>query len=492
MSNKRINTNLLNQLGHGRPTTRRDFLGRGLISGLGIMTAPSLLGFLAHSPAALAQATDCGVATGAVGKVPFLALDLGGGANIAGSNVLVGGPNGQMDFLPPAAYLKLGLPADMTPDKTGQVNTQLGLAFHADSAMLRGITSIAQADTLANTNGCVICARSENDTANNPLNPMYGLAKAGADGSLVTLVGSAASESGGRSRAPASMVDLSVRPTKVSKPAEASGIVNTGKLATLMNPEDAALVMKAVEQLSAAKINKITETQLIKSMLTCGYTQTTAAATQFTPASLDPTLDANITRIMTGLLTNNDMLKVASVMKLVLNGFAGAGTIELGGFDYHNSTRATGEGKDFLAGQAIGAALEYAKALQKPLMLYVFSDGAVDSNGQLDTTANGRGKGVWKGDNSLTAAAFFLVYNPLSRPQLTNPANQQIGFYKTNGTLETTATPISNNVEQLTSAIVLNYMALNNDVARFAQVLPNNGLGGAANIDKLTAFAPII
>ena len=47
-------------------------------------------------------------------------------------------------------------------------------------------------------------------------------------------------------------------------------------------------------------------------------------------------------------------------MKLVVNGFAGAGTIEFGGYDYHDGTRATGEVRDFEAGQAIGAVLEYA------------------------------------------------------------------------------------------------------------------------------------
>jgi hypothetical protein len=36
----------------------------------------------------------------------------------------------------------------------------------------------------------VIAARSENDTGNNPHNPMYGIHTAGADGSLATLIGS--------------------------------------------------------------------------------------------------------------------------------------------------------------------------------------------------------------------------------------------------------------------------------------------------------------
>lgn len=479
--------------GHGRPVTRREFLGRGLISGLGMVMAPSLLGFLARTPEAYAQAAECGVATTTAGKVPFLAFDLAGGASIAGSNVMVGGKGGQLDFLPAAGYQKLGLPADMLPSQPGQINTELGLAFHGDSALLRGILSKTTAATRANTNGAVFAAKSENDTGNNPHNPMYGIAKAGAAGDLVTLIGTRSSESGGKSRAPASMVDLSVRPTKVDRGSDAKGLVDTGKLTSLMSGADAARVMQAIEQLSAAKINKLTEQAVVKQLLNCSYSQTTDMVARFgNPALLDPTTDAQLQALFpNGQITSNaDFRKTAAVLKLVVNGFAGAGTIELAGYDYHNSTRATGEQKDFVAGQAIGAALEYAALRSRPLMIYVFSDGAVDSNGQLDNTPNGRGKGIWKSDNSSTAATVILVYNPTGRPALTNATNQQIGYFKANGSLELTATPISNNVDQLAAATVLNYMALNNEIGRFAQVLPNHGLG--ADLDKLIAFQPVV
>ena len=48
-------------------------------------------------------------------------------------------------------------------------------------------------------------------------------------------------------------------------------------------------------------------------------------------------------------------------MKLVVEGYAGAGTIEQGGYDYHDGTRATGEDRDFQAGQMMGAVLEFAQ-----------------------------------------------------------------------------------------------------------------------------------
>ena len=48
--------------------------------------------------------------------------------------------------------------------------------------------------------------------------------------------------------------------------------------------------------------------------------------------------------------SNTDFQKTAAVMKLVINGDAAAGTIELGGFDYHTGDRATGEARDFNLG----------------------------------------------------------------------------------------------------------------------------------------------
>ena len=75
--------------------------------------------------------------------VPFIAFDLSGGANIAGSNVLIGKQGGQQDFLSTAGYSKLGLPGDMTPNLPNQIDQSFGLAFHIDSAFLRGLRTLA-------------------------------------------------------------------------------------------------------------------------------------------------------------------------------------------------------------------------------------------------------------------------------------------------------------------------------------------------------------
>jgi len=82
---------------HPRPRTRREFLGQGFITGAAYVVAPSLLSMLGVNKAN-AQAS-CALTGAGAGKVPFIGIDLGGGASIAGSNVMVGGPGGQDDVL---------------------------------------------------------------------------------------------------------------------------------------------------------------------------------------------------------------------------------------------------------------------------------------------------------------------------------------------------------------------------------------------------------
>jgi hypothetical protein len=475
---------------HRRPVTRREFLAQGFISGAALIAGPSLFGLFRSQEAFAQAAAQCNLRAGA-GRIPFVCFDLAGGASIAGSNVLVGGPGGQLDLLSNAGYQRLGLPVTMLPSQPGQVNSELGLAFHADSAFLRGILSKTSATTRANVNGVVICARSENDTGNNPHNPMYGINKAGADGALVTLIGTEPSDSGGNSAAPMSMFDPAVRPTKVDRPSDVTGLVDTGRLAQLLAPQDAAAVMAAIEQISESKLGHMTEDAIVEQLIRCQYAESTQLVSAFgNPALLDPLADADITTIFNAAELNQEKFrKTASVMKLAVNGFAGAGTIEFGGYDYHDGTRATGEVRDFEAGQAMGAVLEYAARRGQQLMLYVLSDGSLDSDGTLDNSVNGRGKGNWRGDNQSTAAVFMLVYDPAGRPQLVDPARQQLGWYRSSGDVETSSSPVANNVTLLAEAVVLNYMALHDDVGRFATALPSHGLGSAIN--NLVAFAPI-
>ena len=513
----------LYHLDHSRPMSRREFIAQGFCTGAATVMGGSVMSLFANPKMAHATLSadlealkaTCGIASQGAGKIPFIVFDLAGGANIAGSNVLVGGRGGQLDFLSTAGYSRQGLPGDMVPSianpDTGLsdfVNNELGLAFHSDSAFLHGILDKVSVTNRANINGAVIPARSENDTGNNPHNPMYGINRAGADGSLLTLIGSRNSDSGGNSMAPAAMIDTAVRPTKIDRPSDVTGLVDTGDLVGLLSQQDSVAVMESIQRISDMKLNnvntQITADEVVKDMVRCGYVKSADITDRFgDPSTLDPALDPVIVG-SDGIFSeeefsgDGEFRKTASVMKLVINGFAGAGTITMGGYDYHDGSRATGEVRDRRAGRCMGACLEYAARVGMPLMMYVCSDGSVFSNGMVDDSENGRGKGVWTGDNSSTSASFFLVYNPGGAPQLIGATpemqaqHQQLGFMRSDGSVETASTPAANNVNLLVETIILNYLALHGEQGQFASMFPSHGLGNSALIDSLTAFEPIV
>ncbi len=477
--------------GHARPKTRREFLNQGLIAGVSTVFLPSIAMLLARE--AHAQSAECVIDNNGMlgaGKIPFLAFDQGGGANIAGSNVIVGGPGGQEDFLNASGYAKLGLPDAILPQNVG-VDRSFGLAMHPNSALLRGLMDKTNAATRANTNGCVIPARSENDTGNNPHNPVYGIARAGANGEFAATIGTRNSDSGGRSRAPDSMIQADLRPVKVSTRSEAIGL---GGGSDDGFPDGRVAEASAI--ISALKLGRINEAQATKALLQCGYDKTTATFNSVvTPQDLDPEADPILQSIFpAGELNDRDFRKAAAAMKIVVNGYGGAGTIEYGGRDYHQDPRPETDGKDFIVGQAIGASLEYAAQLGKPLMVYCFSDGAVSADtDRPEDDGNGTTKFRWRSDNSQTAASFILVYSPLGRPVLRNgAASQQLGYFRANGNVETASSPFANGVEALAEMVVLNYLGLHGEEGMFGMVLDNPTLGTGAAVAPYIAFEAIV
>ena len=532
---------------HPAPKTRRQFIAQSFMTGGASVLLPSIFSLMANPKVAQAQLAGdiqsavaaCQITAGS-GMIPFICFDLSGGANIAGSNVLIGGPGGQLDFLSVAGYNKLGLPGTMVPNSSTKnfVNSSFTLRYHSDSAHLRGMmTSIpAGSSALTNTTGTVIPALSQNDTSDNPHNPMYGIWQAGARGALLNLIGSESSVSGGNSMSPPNMINIAAQPTKIADSTDSQGLVNTGQLSTLLpNSADVTNVLESMKRISDAKYAQVTAyssqlagnatlpmgstvAQLNATALgaagiqACSYTKAAYLLNRYpNPSAIDPDIDPDIVG-PSGIFTtaeyqgNSDFQKTAAIMKLVINGDAAAGTIEMDGFDYHDGTRGTGETRDFAAGQCIGAVLQYAALKGKPVMIYVFSDGSLASNGMIDTSVAGRDKGVWTADNQNVSATYFLVYDPKAKPlpAQSNPEmSLQLGYMNPDGSQNTTSSPAGNNVPNLVQIVVLNYMALHgaSAVGNWPTLWPgfglpgpniNNTLGsGAAALDPLISFQPL-
>src|SRR5246127_727211 len=524
---------------HPRPVTRRDFLAAGMLGAQGMVLGSAWLGSLLKAQAARAGGLDadiagllapgqCNVPSGS-GSLPFLVFDLAGGANLVGSEALVGVQGGQANFLSTAGYGKLGVPGNMVPTSSTFISSALGLLWHSDGAILRGILTKASAATQAGTNGAVIPAMSQNDTQSNPTNPIYGIAEAGAKGTVVNLVGTNSSVSGGNSMALMYTIQPALQPTTIRQPSDAIALApvppgggppdplaiaeleSETRISAGTSPyQGAGSTGSEFSGALASPSGSTPGVQLIpgggstdaalKNQVRCSYVKAANTANIFAagPAGLDPTQDPLIVGGTTPIFTaadfqSQDVQMTASVMKLVIDGYAGAGTISMGGFDYHDGSPSTGGARNFNAGQMIGAVLEYASRKGTPVMIQILSDGSLTANSMVDTSTAGRNKLGWQGDNSAVAATLFLVFSPKGRPVLRNGvAGQQIGYFSSDGSVVSSSSPAANSINQIPELIMLNYMGLAGTDAQFPTLFPMQGLGTAAQLAAMTVFEPII
>jgi hypothetical protein len=452
--------------GHN-PKSRRQFMAQGFLGMTAFALAPDLLmkGANAQTAAGCVQAASAGL-------TPVIIIDLAGGGHIPGSNVIVGGAGGQMNFL--QSYSSLGLNANEHPSLAGQVNQDLGIAFHSQSGILRGIKDVAAMNTQLQMDGTLFATISNDDTGNNQHNPMYWLNKAGAKGRLTQLAGTSDSASGGNSMAPAESVNPTVAPVRITSANDARNLVSLGGALTgTFNNNQMDAILKSSAAVSKNKLDAIPRRSLpeaIKQIVSCGFTGTADQVKQFAPNVVDPTMDATITAVFAGITDVNIRNRAAPIVKLVLDGFIGAGTIVLGGYDYHNNTRTTGDAMDRELGQLIGAIVETAARKQKDVVVYVLTDGGVGTNGAPDPT---NGRPVWTGDNGERSSTLMLVYKKDGRPAMRSN-RRQVGYFQANGAVNPTAMLTSNSVVNTSKAMVANYLALHGLEGKLEQVVSDD------------------
>ena len=196
--------------------------------------------------------------------------------------------------------------------------------------------------------------------------------------------------------APMALINPALQPTTISQPSDATALVNAARgqarsaggggagiadahqrrqrprqAAGTSRPFTGALSAPSGSTPGVSAVCRSDQDATLKNQVRCTYVKAANTADMFgNPAALDPTKDPLIIgrrrrRSSPRATSDGDStLQTATVMKLVINGYAGAGTITLGGYDYHDGTRATGETRNFKAGQMIGAVLEYAQRKQ--------------------------------------------------------------------------------------------------------------------------------
>jgi hypothetical protein len=517
-------------LNHGNkiPLTRRDFLTTGILGLSAFAIAPSLM---MTSKNVSAQA----VADEFLG-VGFLSFEGAGGMNIAGGNVMVGfAPDEEQEnygSINYSDYILLGLPPSMHPSKSGMINKDYGIVFHSTSGILAGLNkelvpdmAIAGGSDLRDSiDGILICGRTADDSADNPINVAFQIQKAGSKGKLVQLIGDTVSPSGSRSPASATQIRTEMQSSRITKFSEGSGLLSIGADAINANFLNLAgadgkgtariqAFLSSITGLSKVKldtyINKKLETTNILN------TQNTSKDVfqKFSPTSLNPANDAALyakikaafgTNAQTGAVLDEP---VAAVANLVTERIAGVGSVTVGGCDYHTGNASSGLMKDAEIGSYIGRCIKLAAAKGQSLFIHLYTDGGVggDNAGTTDDTAAGAGRVNWAGDNGTTSSQLCIVYKHNHKRSkdgslILSGKTRQVGYFKQGGGNNLTATSVSNNVDQMWKAVVLNYLACmstenpDNVVAdvqkRFKDLFPAESL--PQDSDKLIRFKSII
>ncbi len=501
-----------------RPSmTRRDFIVRTAGATANVMFAPSVLSLL--SSVAYGACGDEAI----VAPVPFICVDLGGGGNLAGSNVMVGGQGGQEDVLP--EYGSLGIGSTRAPVNPGMTSTLVdgGLQFHVDSAFFAGLANELSPEARAKVDGSIFCARSSDDTNTNPHSPLYWIARAqlavGVRGELTNLVGTANSASGGRAAAPARSIDPAFRPVVLNSPADAQNLVNVGLLPNWLavNSSDAKLkeranrVLASVNRMSSYQLDRFSQLDLpgqVKALVDCGYLKSSGAVNKYlgNNAAIDPAADpifqqafdlsgtdTTINGIARSGVATDRVNAAAGIAKLVLGGMAGAGTITYGGYDYHANDRNVTDNRDLEAGHVVGALINAAAAVGKDLMIYIFTDGGLSSDPSQQDNVTIANTGItniakprWVGDNGTKSSAILLVYRHAG---FAKARKHQIGSYNPNAAVDAGATLISNNVENLSKAVVANYLSLYGKEGMLQTVVGDNPFG--TNLSQYLAFSKL-
>lgn len=477
-SKKNQDVPLWARTGHKKPTTRREFLASGVIPFSAYVMAPQWISMI-YSSAAQAQA---GCPAPAQFGIPFITINCSGGAGL-GSNFVPTTIDGQLL----TSYDKIGLGAAATlpiAREFGNVPFAGGDAGNEISRILRGMRT-AGGTALANTAFVAACVRSQDDTANNKFALDGMLQKAGLQGSLFPILGTRSSMSG-ISQQPA--VFSPSAPLYVNTTASlASALSYSTIINNNLNANQRLNLARLVHGLSSEQNRKIASDAQgteVKKLLDCAGVKNVDNLVLANSGSSATLMPANILQIWGGNnnATNRDNI-FGTITYNVLMGHSGSGTLEIGGCDYHDNSRGTGDNKDQEIGTMIGRVLATAQALQKPVFIYVLSDGAVSSAVSNDPTA------AWVSDRGESGVAYMLCYKPSGRPVTGGGqgVNYMVGSFTNGQTVDTSSNSVvGGDTEKAAASVVANWLSASGQLSLVSQA--TNGKITTAEIDRIIKF----
>jgi hypothetical protein len=375
-----------------QPTTRRTLLARGIIQGIGFVSFPSLVQLIYQrqaygAPLKPENMLNCKAPASANVVPGFLQIELVGGWGAA-RNFAFGKQQsgGAYDPLAPESYATLGLGTMAAPTQAARMDTSMGGPFVVGSDFLRGLISVTTPEARAKISVAGQAGISVDDGTGLQSNQhnisQAALQVAGAGGQLVQLVGNGAvTNTLGATRALDIGDDAGISKARVNAPGDVANLVDPGLLAKNLSADAVQRISKGIQRMSEAQLERFDQKTLpeqVSDLVRCGYIGSKDLLGGISIDTLNPTNDPAVTSVPTIQLTQNqDDARTATVAKMLADGNSAAGTLTLGGYDYHGDGLATQNAQDFRAGRQVGIALQIAHSKNRPLFILVTSNGSV-------------------------------------------------------------------------------------------------------------------
>ncbi len=451
------------KLGHKKPTTRREFLATGIIPFSAWAVPPSLTTLLLPKAASAADCSSAGPSF-----IPFITLNLAGGPSLV-SQVVAKKVNGENL----RSYTKLG--QGVGPGISFNVEKEFGNVEFAGTAIggntqglvskfLTGLRNPRAQNgfvnpAIAKTAFVWSAVASGDDTAMNNFDVTGLVVKMGLTGAQLPNIGRVDSSTG-----------ISQKPALLPPPAPfivgnlndlTSALGYASGLAGMKTSQKTAIA-RLIASVSGSQAKRIAETpgaQLIAEAVECiGVKNVDLVRTgggDVNPYTVGGSVSTEMARIWGVNLGNINATTQNTVFgAMVYNGIVGnAATVNLnmGGYDYHDNTRTTGDTRDLAAGGIVGRILETAALVNKPVFIYVCADGATVSQ------EAGTADGPWMSDRGISGMQYIIAYHPAGRPAT---SSSQIGGFN-DGQAADGSFPTGNSPDLAAQAIFANYAAWN-------------------------------
>jgi hypothetical protein len=485
MSPKRKDIPMWAKTGHAKPVTRRDFLSAGLIPFAAWAVGPSLSVLL--NPLRAEAQVACGAMSASGSYIPFITVNLSGGASLAGGIVTkdlnggylpsyskVGGGSG-----PNLSYNIVKDFGDMEFPGTAIGGNTAGLVskFLMGVRNPRGANNAPRPTALDKAAFLWQAVASNDDSAMNPFDVTGLVLKMGLQGGKLPNLGRSDTSTG-----------INQKPAMLPPPAPfvvgnvndlANALGYTAGLSSLTTNQKAA-VARTIANLSSSQLARLATTPAqaaVTGLVDCaGVKNVDLVATgggDVNPYAVTG-IGAEIARIWGVAVTDRTSMDATfgAMVYNAISGNASTVNLNLGGYDYHDSTRTTGDTRDQNAGEVIGKILETAEYLKKPVFVYVCSDGATVS---MDSST---ADSPWVSDRGIAGVQYMIAYSPNGRPSL---SSNQIGGFNT-GQAADGRFATGNSPELAAQAVFANYAAWNGriDFLEANRILGDAALRGSA------------